>query len=177
MSYDSDTGGVWNAFGLSLIQPADGSAIEHPRTSIRNLVVARLVACVDTAARVRTEPALPAQARPNEWALPAFIVSTGSETSEASYKGPMSLGRTLSLTVEIQGADTNATDVERLLDSLALGVEILLQFADWPTYVSDVVLTGTERQFTSDGARRSGTCRLEFQVQYQTALSESAPQL
>ena len=176
MSLDLDTGQIFNAWALSLVQPSDGSAIAHERTVIREFFVARLVAALNDTGRVHSDPLLPHQARPNEWKVPALNVSVGSETSAVSHNGPTSLQRTVDLIIDVIAAETNTVAVERLVDQLELlVVALIMHDADYPVSIYEVVPVASDPLFSADGARRLGRRQITFKVTYHTALSEPLP--
>lgn len=174
MSYATDTAGLFNAYGLSLVAPADGSDIEHERVHIRRHFQARLEALLADPARLHTDPNLPIEARPENWKLPALNLSTTEEESELSTTGPAQFKRTLTLVVRILASETDAAEVQDVLDQIALAVEfaVLLE-VDRPPSIFSVVLDGSEPQFESEGARRFGSLTLRFSVLYYTRLPES----
>lgn len=179
MSFDTDTAGLFNAYGLSLVQNADGSPTLHERTRIREFFVARLVAVVEDATRVQSEPALTLQDRPDEVKLPALNVFTRSETAEIAYAGPATNRRELELIVDCIGVRTASASIERIVDSIAHAIEMIVLSSpqDYPNSISayaggSIVLESTEREFDNEGVHRLGRCRLQFKVTYYTELPE-----
>lgn len=175
MSFNADTGGVFNALGLSLIVPAAGD-VTHERAVIREYLTARLTAALDDATRVHLDPLLPHQARVDEWKLPAFNLSLGAETSEVATSGPEQALHSVELVVDVIASELAGVDLDRTLDQLELGVKkLILDPFNYPLSIYEVVPTGSEPTFSDGGARRLGRRRLTFRVAYHTALTEPVP--
>lgn len=179
MSFDQDTGGLFNDFGLSLVQNADGSETLHERTTIREFFQARLVQAVADPFRVQSEPALPLQARPDDVALPALNIYTRDESAELVFTGIDTLKRELEMVVDCIGVKTSSASIERIVDSIAYAIEMLILSSqqDYPSCIAghnggSVLLESTEREFDIEGSYRLGRCRLTFRVTYYTALPE-----
>ena len=171
MSYTTDTDGLFTAGAVAQIEATHGVDPEHPRTVIREFFAARLSAALTSSLRLHSDPTLAIQGRAEQFELPALNLTTRSESSEPWFKGPFSMQHTLEMGVDIYGAETDLTSVERLLDAIALGVETLvLDETSYPTSIHEVRLASTERSFTTEGLRRMGECRLLFTVIYTSTL-------
>ena len=169
MSFDTDSGGLFNAVGIAQIEAVHGVDPIHERTRIREFFAARLVAVLEDPERLHSDPTLAIQGRPDQFELPALNITTRNDPTSVYHKDAGGTRHELELGIDIHGAETNDVDVERLIDSVALGVEtIVLAATGWPASIESVDLSGTERSFNSDGARRIGECRLSFTVTYTT---------
>lgn len=100
-------------------------------------------------------------------ALPAILVYTREEASELFNESPRELRRVLSVGIEIAARADDALD--DVLDDIAQQVEdILSENQTLGDVASDVLLTRTEIQLTSDGDNQHGACILAYDVTYYT---------
>ncbi len=167
------TGGLFSAQGISLVTGGLFNLILdpslHPRTRIRQYVVAKLkAAATDAAERVHSERVDPLQAS-DDWELPALNVFTRDESASEWQRSPRVLRREVELAIDIVDA---GKAVEDRIDEIAKVVEALVsvdirlgQNAD------DVILRTTETSFDGAGAKKFGVARLVFAVTYGSEIS------
>ena len=167
------TGGLFSTSGLSLVTGGlfstsiDSSL--HPRTRIRQYVVAKLkAAATDAAERVHSERVDPLQAS-DGWELPALNVFTRDESADEWAKSPRTLRRVVELAIDIVADGKTAED---LIDEIAKVVEVIvgadITLGQW---ADDVILRSTETSFDGSGAKKFGAARLVFSVTYGTEVS------
>lgn len=144
----------------------------HERTSIREAVVAQLVAgSTVAAARVygsRLKPVTEAE-------LPAILVYTDSETVDpaSAISSPRWLKRTLELTVE--GLARVAEDLQTTLDDLALEIETAMDSdLEFGETAFSSALASSEIGMKVDGNQPIGMVRLVYNVVYETDLRVAA---
>ncbi|OFX01391.1 MAG: hypothetical protein A3E78_01920 [Alphaproteobacteria bacterium RIFCSPHIGHO2_12_FULL_63_12] len=164
------TGGLFSAQGLSLVTGGLFSVVIdpnlHPRTRIRQYVVAKLKAAATTAAdRVHAERVEPIQARTDEWRLPALNVFTRDEKVEIFSESPRVLKHTLDLVIDIidggKGVEDRIDQIEEeILKRIILPDRYLGQLAE------DLVLASFGSDFDGAGAQKFGVNRLQFAVVY-----------
>ena len=169
------TGGLFTAQGLSLVTGGLFSAsIDeslHPRTRIRQYVVAKLkAAATDAADRVHSERVDPLQASESyDWELPALNIFTRDESATEWSKSPRTLLRVVELAIDIIA---DGKDAEDKVDEIAKVIEVLvgtdIYLGQW---ADDTVLRSTETSFDGSGAKKFGAARLVFGVSYGTEVS------
>jgi hypothetical protein len=167
------TGGLFSAQGLSLVTGGLFStsidASLHPRTRIRQYVVAKLKAAATVAAeRVHSERVDPLQAS-DDWELPALNIFTRDESADEWSKSPRTLRRVVELAIDIVA---DGKTVEDLVDESAKVVEAIvgtdIYLGQW---ADDTVLRSTETSFDGTGAKKIGVARLVFAVTYASEVS------
>lgn len=135
----------------------------HPRQVIRHAVVAQLAG--KTAAGARVFPERGDAYERSE--LPAIAVYAPTESTDAQSwaTSPRELDRRALVVVEA-ALEQNANTLDAV-DALCLEIENALH-ADWTLggAASDLRLTSTEMGVATDGRKRIGAARLEFEVRY-----------
>ncbi len=170
MSYETDTGGIFNSTAIATIEAVHGADPVHERAVVRAFFAARLEAALADPSRLHDDPTLAIQGRPEQFELPALNLSTRDESSQPYHKEPFRVRRELELGVDIYAAETDDALVELVVDAIALGVETLVLSDEdaWPASIESVDLRSSERSFNSDGTRHLGVCRLSFTIVYKT---------
>lgn len=141
--------------------------VEHPRTLIREAVVALLINAPTSAGpRVFDTRSDPYKAS----ALPVISVYTLSEQvdPESAKTAPRELARLPKLEVVAWVRDTTALPVGRAMDTIAREIEFAMNGANFPppNGASDFVLESTECEVIRDGEALLGVIALTYAVRY-----------
>jgi hypothetical protein len=140
----------------------------HIRKQIRDRIEAVLSSAVTAVSgRVYASRVYPL----SEAKLPALTLSTGSETSDLITIGVKTLSRALTVHVDAYVRVTDTFDDS--VDAIAVEIEEALA-ADFTVngLAKDIVLTGTDVEFSGETEQPLGIARLTFRVRYVTSISD-----
>ncbi len=135
----------------------------HIRTQIRNQVVSDLTGLTTTGNNVFASR----MHRLASTDLPALLVYTLSEESGVdSMSSPRGLFRELDLAVEAIVEDNDATDDD--LDTICKEVEAALGASTLSGLAKDVFLSSTDIEFDGEKAKKYGSARMSWRIEYRT---------
>ena len=135
--------------------------MEHLRQSIRERFVTDVTGLTTTGTNVFQSRVFPVE----DSSLPCLLVYTTSEESEVTeIASPRQMTRILN--VVVQGV-VGAAQPDDTLDLISKEVEVAMA-ADVNIYVlaNNSLLSSTEIEFNSDGAKPIGTVMLNYSVEY-----------